>query len=112
MLHANSQLNVPHPRSQLLVVDFYEQYKETIIYYCSLSSFSIRSPHKVATHKFYKDNLHKIKLSNDSSIIEENDKEYKNQKSFFSYKDYSNIHKFYESPRYHCCEKNIISFLS
>lgn len=70
-----------------------------------MSSFSIRSPHKVATHKFYKDNLHKAKLSNDSSIIEENDKEYKNQKSFFSYKDYSNIHKFYESPRYHRCEK-------
>ena len=27
------ELNVPHPRSQLLVADFYEQYKESIIYY-------------------------------------------------------------------------------
>ena len=99
------ELNVPHPRSQLIVVDFYEQYKESIIYYCSQSSFSIRAPRRIATHKFYKDNLHKSKLSDDSSIIEENDKEYKNQKSFFSYEDYSNIHKFYESPRYHRCEK-------
>ena len=99
------ELNVPHTRSQLLVANFYEQYKESIIYYCSQSSFSIRAPRKIATHKFYKDNLHKSKLSDDASIIEENDKEYKNQKSFFSYKDYSNIHKFYESPRYHRCEK-------
>ncbi len=99
------ELNVPHPRSQLRVVDFYEQYKETIIYYCSLSSFSIRAPYKVATTKFYKDSLHKKKHSNDHSVIEEHDKEYKNQRSFFSYKGYSNIHKFYESDHYHRCEK-------
>ncbi len=99
------ELNIPHPRSQLRVVDFYEQYKETIIYYCSLSSFSIRAPHKVATTKFYNDSLHKKKLSNDSSAIEKHNKEYKNQRSFFSYKGYSNIHKFYESPHYHHCEK-------
>ncbi len=99
------ELNVPHPRSQLCVVDFYEQYKETIIYYCSLSSFSIRAPHKVATTKFYKDNLHKKKLSNDTSTIEEHNKEYKNQKSFFSYRGYSNVHKLYKSGRYHRCEK-------
>ncbi len=99
------ELNIPHPRNQLRVVEFYEQYKETIIYYCSLSSFSIRAPHKVATTKFYKDSLHKKKHSNDHSVIEEHDKEYKNQRSFFSYKGYSNIHKFYESDHYHRCEK-------
>ena len=99
------ELNVPHPRSQILVVSFYEQYKESIIYYCSQSYFSIRAPRKIATYKFYKDNLHKSKSSDDTSSIEEINKEYKNQKSFFSYKDYSNIYKFYESPRYHRCEK-------
>ncbi len=99
------ELNIPHPRNQLRVVEFYEQYKETIIYYCSLSSFSMRAPHKVATTKFYKDSLHKKKHSNDHSVIEEHDKEYKNQRSFFSYKGYSNIHKFYESDHYHRCEK-------
>ena len=99
------ELNVPHPRSQILVVSFYEQYKESIIYYCLQSSFSIRAPRKIAAYKFYKDNLHKSKSSDDASSIEEIDREYKNQKSFFSYKDYSNIYKFYESPRYHRCEK-------
>ena len=99
------ELAIPHPRSQFIASDFYDRYKETIIHYCSLSSFSIRAPHKIATYKFYNDNLHKKKSSDDISIIEKSDKEYKNQKSFFSYKDYSNIYKFYESPHYHRCEK-------
>ena len=88
-------LYVPHPRSQLVVSDFYEQYKESIFYYCSQSSFSIRVPWKVATHQYYRNNRKNSELS----------KEYKNQRSFFSYKDYSNVHKFYESYRYHRCEK-------
>src|SRR5690554_2198702 len=35
------ELCIPHPKSQLLVVDFYDRCKETILYYTSLSSFTI-----------------------------------------------------------------------
>jgi len=38
------QLSLMHPKGQLLVIDFYDQYKDLLMYYCGLSSFSLRSP--------------------------------------------------------------------
>ncbi len=105
-------LSVPHPRSQLLVSNFYQQTKELIIYFSSLSPFSIRKPAKVAIYKFHKDKVHYEKLSEeDPSLVEETDKEYENLRSFFSYKEYGNIHKFYESPVFHRCEKKFNKLL-
>lgn len=99
------ELCVPHPKSQLSVVDFYERCKETILYYTSLSPFSIRAPFKVSKYTYHKDSLHFERLSEDATQIEVVGKEYESLKSFFVYKDYSNIYKFYESYRYHRSEK-------
>lgn len=99
------ELCVPHPRSQLLVSDFYDRCKEAILYFTSLSPFSIRAPHKVAKCIFHKDKLHLERLSEDASQIEISGNEYESLKSFFVYKEYSNIYKFYESYRYHRSEK-------
>ncbi len=99
------ELCVPHPRSQLLVSEFYDRCKETILYYTSLSPFSIRAPSKVAKFTFHNDKLHKEKLSLEVTQIETLDKEYESLRSFFVYREYSNIYKFYESYRYHRCEK-------
>lgn len=99
------ELCVPHPISQLKIVDFYDRCKEVIIYYTSLSPFSIRAPSRISKYSFYKDFLHNRLLVNDSSIIEEVDKEYENLKSFFVYKQYSNIYKFYDSSQFHRNEK-------
>lgn len=98
-------LSIPHPRSQLDVASFYDQYKELIIYYCSLSPFSIRKPARVATYKYHKDRLHYENLATDDPPIEEQNKEYENLKSFFSYDDFSNIYKFFGSHTHHRCEK-------
>jgi hypothetical protein len=101
------ELCVIHPFNQLKMVDFYEEYKSLIIYYASLSPFSIRKPSKVANFTFYNDILHKKNEDKDlqHSQIEEDDSEYENLKSFFSYRKYSNIHKFYESYQFHRSEK-------
>jgi hypothetical protein len=101
------QLGVIHPVNQKKMVDFYEKYKNIIIYYCSLSPFSIRKPSKVANFTFYNDILHKKNEDKDlqHSQIEQDDSEYENLKSFFSYRKYSNIHKFYESYQFHRSEK-------
>ena len=99
------ELAIPHPRNQLQVIEFYDRYKELILYYCSISSFSIRHPKKVSKYIFYKDSTHDENLSDDSSSKEEVGKEYENLRSFFVYKDYSNVYKFYESDKYHQCEK-------
>jgi hypothetical protein len=101
------ELCVIHPFNQLKMVDFYEEYKSLIIYYSSLSPFSIRKPSKVANFTFYNDVLHKKNEDKDlqHSQIEQDDSEYENLKSFFSYRKYSNIHKFYESYQFHRSEK-------
>jgi hypothetical protein len=100
-------LTIIHPINQLTLIDFYDKCKELILYYCNISPFSIRRPHKVAKLTFYKDKTHLESLAYDQehNIVEEFEKEYENLKTFFVYKKYSNIYKFYESYQYHRCEK-------
>lgn len=104
-------LSICHPRNQLQIVDFYDQYKELILYYCNLSPFSIRKPQRIAKFTFHKDKTHYDNKSNAPSIVEENSKEYENLRSFFVYKDFSNVYKFYESYKFHRCEKKYNSLL-
>lgn len=101
------ELTVVHPKSQICVVEFYDNFKNLILYYSDQSEFSIRYPFKVAQYSYFKDRLHYDTLSPDHEIagVEEFDKEYENLKTYFSYKEISNIHKFYESYKYHRCEK-------
>ena len=77
-----------------------------ILHYSDVSSFSIRKPFRVAKYTYFKDKLHLEKLAEpNDEILEVIDNEYENLKTFFSYKKYSNIHKFYESYQYHRAEK-------
>lgn len=100
------ELTIVHPKSQLAVIEFYDKYRDIILYYSAISPFSIRKPHKIAKYTYFKDQLHLEKLADlTDEIVEQNDLEYENLKTFFVYKKYSNIHKFYESYQYHRCEK-------
>jgi hypothetical protein len=100
-------LTVTHPRNQLFMVEFYEKYKDLILYYSSQSPFSLRRPFRVAKFTYWKDKTHFNNLADNADLdtIEENDKEYEHLRTYFKYKDYSNIHKFFESYKYHRCEK-------
>jgi len=101
------ELTIIHPKNQLAVIQFYEKYKELIIYYCSINPFSIRKPHRVAKSTYYNDKMHleNLAFDHEHKSVEELDKEYKNLKTYFAYKNYSNVHKFYESYKYHRAEK-------
>lgn len=100
------ELTIIHPKNQLAVIEFYDKYRDLILYYSSISSFSIRKPYRIAKYTYFKDQLHLEKLAElTDEIVEQNDLEYENLKTFFVYKKYSNIHKFYESYQYHRCEK-------
>lgn len=100
-------LSLIHPANQVIVVDFYDKYKELILYYCSISPFSIRKPHKIAKFTYFNDTKHKQNKAEvpERDIIEIFGKEYENLKTFFAYQKYSNIYKFYESYTYHRSEK-------
>ncbi|WP_286971877.1 antiviral reverse transcriptase Drt3b [Flavobacterium sp. UBA4854] len=101
------ELNIIHPKNQVLVSDFYKKYESLILYYCTVSPFSIRKPASVAKFTFYNDLLHKKNIDGDleHSQIEQDESEYENLKSYFTYQKYSNIHKFFESYQFHRCEK-------
>ncbi|WP_338608076.1 antiviral reverse transcriptase Drt3b [Pelagibacterium nitratireducens] len=98
-------LSVVHPRNQVCVADFYARHSATIIYYTSLSAFSIRHPVSVSRFAFFKDKLHDQKLETVPTGVEEEDREYEQIGSFFVYRKYRNIHRFFESYKYHRCEK-------
>lgn len=98
-------LTIFHPCNQIKLIHFYKSYKELILYYSNISSFSIRKPYKVAKTFYYNDTIHESKISDDTSGPEESSNEYQNLRSFFVYKDYNHLYKFYESPRFHRCEK-------
>jgi hypothetical protein len=101
------ELSVIHPKNQVEVVNFYDKYKDLIIYYSSISPYSIRKPTKLAKYVFYNDKLHKQKKDqeNEYGNSEQYDIEYENLKSFFAVKKYNNIHKFFESYQFHRSEK-------
>jgi hypothetical protein len=100
------ELTIIHPKNQLAVIEFYDKYRDLILHYSSISPFSIRKPYRIAKYTYFKDQLHLEKLAElTDEIVEQNDLEYENLKTFFVYKKYSNIHKFYESYQYHRCEK-------
>jgi len=105
------ELTVPHPRSQVQLGQFYYDCKETILYYSNLSPYSIRRPHKVSTFRYHKDKTHYQLLADDKPEIEETEKEYESLRSFFSYREHSNIYKFYESYKYHRSEKKYDNLL-
>lgn len=99
------ELALIHPINQLKLIKFYEDFKESILYSCSISNFSIRKPVEVAKFSFFNDKLHQLNKGDNNDFLELNGREYENLKTFFSYKQYTNIYKFYEDYRYHRAEK-------
>jgi len=97
-------LSVVHPRNQVEIANFYAAHSASIIYYTSVSDFSIRRPVSVSRYVYYKDKLHLQRLDS-SRGVEEDDREYEQIGSYFVYKKYRNIHRFFESHKYHRCEK-------
>lgn len=94
------QLSVIHPQAQMFVAEFYQSHASEILYHCSKSSFSIRFPASVARSVRYKDRLFKENIGDPDDSIEETGKEYEGSGSYFTYRKYSNIFKFYEDYPY------------
>ncbi len=99
------ELAVIHPADQIKMVSFYEKYKSLILYYCQQSRFSLRHPHAVACYFYYRDRLHHTLLGRRSDDLELYFNEYENLKTYFSYKRYTQIYRFYEDYRYQRAEK-------
>lgn len=98
-------LSVMHPKSQILGVDFYKNYRDLITYYSNRSSFSLRSAKRVAGCTQIDSKALIESFDKEDLGIEVEGQNYENLKSFFVYSKYKNIFEFYESPDHHWCEK-------
>lgn len=101
----NRTLSIIHPYNQWQVVEFYNQYKYSILYLCNQSRYSIRKPRKIAQYFYYRDRLHRKLSGHETDKVELFFNEYENLKTYFSYEKYSNIYKFYEDYMYQRAEK-------
>lgn len=99
------ELALIHPINQLELIKFYDDFKESILYSCSISNFSIRKPADIAKFSFFNDKLHQLNKGDKNDFLELSGSEYEDLKTFFSYTKYTNIYKFYEDYRYHRAEK-------
>lgn len=97
-------LSVVHPRNQVAVASFYATHSALIIHHTSVSEFSIRRPVSVSRYAYFKDKLHEERLDAVAGV-EEDDREYEQLGSYFVYRKYRNIHRFFESYKYHRSEK-------
>ena len=90
-------LGIPHPRSQLAIVEFYEQYNALMSYHANRSTVSIRRPHRLSRITFAKDPLHaQLRKSWGFGEIEVG-QGYEVFRSYFVHHQYNNIYKFFES---------------
>lgn len=104
-------LHLIHPANQTSFVQFYIDYKGLITSLCSRCTTSLRAPSSVATH-FYERTRKKLnktdKLKDEDIEIEPETKienEPNHASSFFSYRKYPFLYKFYDSYEFHRCEK-------
>lgn len=98
-------LSLIHPASQVKMVAFYEKYSSMILHFTGKSKFSIRRPTDVACYFYYRDRLHNKLLGRKVDSTEQFFNEYENLRTYFTYQEFSNIYKFYESYRYQRAEK-------
>jgi hypothetical protein len=101
------RLALLHPSSQWKIREFYEKFDQLILYYCSISSSSIRAPRGVAGSFYTKsswENLNRYK--NGAVTIDVQDKYVKHSPSYFSYRGFDRLYKFFGSQDFYSLEKN------
>ncbi len=101
----NRNLALPHPQSMLTMAYFISEYRDSILYYTNRSSYSIRHPHRVARLQAKRDSEFTHRRDKESYGFEQFDLEYEYVSSFFSYRRYNNINRFYSSPEFRACER-------
>lgn len=99
------RLSVAHPMSQISFIDLYERYKSSLLYHTSRSPFSVRYPERATRYTVIRDGIFDELVTKRPGPIETNAQEYDQIRSFFVYRKYDNVHKFYDSAEYRDNEK-------
>lgn len=96
-----------HPYSQIKICELYKNYNQLITHLCTRSSYSLRFPSKIALSYYSKDKKEDIKpedrIKDEGVAIDDKDPIYAS--TFFEYKDFGFLYKFYDSYQFHRIEK-------
>ncbi|WP_426149708.1 antiviral reverse transcriptase Drt3b [Pseudomonas sp. DC3000-4b1] len=104
-------LSILHPISQWEIKNFYKTYERLICHYTSQSIFSIRSPKSVASTFFYKNSWENVSKYKRGGVSEaENDELVKHSSSFYAYRGYDRLYKFYNSSDFTSLERKFSHF--
>jgi len=104
-------LSVIHPCSQWEMREFYMTYEHLICHYSSRSNFSIRAPKSIASTFYYKNSWENINKYKRGGVSESNRDQYsKHSSSFFAYRGFDRLYKFYNSEQFRKFEKKYSDF--
>lgn len=99
-------LSLIHPRSQYLYSKFYNEYSNTILNYCNQSPASIRHPKTICSSFYTKGKSTANTSYKDWNIdLTDNEMSRRHSSSYFSYRKYSRLYKFFNSIEYLNLEK-------
>lgn len=108
-------LHLIHPSSQQDFVDFYKTYNSLICGLTARSEYTLRAPAEVAAWYYEPDNLLRDNMVKDegaeANVDESMSVQFKYASSFFLYKKYSFLYKFYDSYEFHRLEKKFKKLL-
>lgn len=104
-------LSVPHPAIQKRITNFYQEYDSLITELCSKSPISLRAPFQVASRYYEKELVDKNNndvIGRVEEVLTEKEGFEKTSifaSSYFTYKKYNFLYKFYDSYESHRIEK-------
>lgn len=97
-------LYLVHPSKQVDICELYARYNQLISNLCSRSSFSLRYPYKVAS-SYYINEFNEYDYEQYFKDEGVNIDSPKYASTFFEYKDFGFLYKFYDSYHFHRIEK-------
>lgn len=107
-------LYLAHPKSQLLICRIYEQYHSYILYLCSKSMYSIRYPSKISSSisKNELDGSIDPVIRREQAELAGEDSRNRYVGSYFSYKEFNVLYKFFDSESFYGYEKKFLRLMS
>jgi hypothetical protein len=100
------RLSLLHPLSQWKMSGFYQKYENILLHFCSRSEITIRSPKKIASTFYTKNSWENIHQYKTGAVSEEAvDRFTKYSPSFFAYRGFDRLYKFFESSDFFKLEK-------
>jgi len=106
-------LSLLHPIAQIRLVDFYQEFDQQVLLECKKSLFSIRAPVKVSSKYYLRNpnqNINKYRSENVVGVGDES--RHRFLSSYFSYRGYTRLYKFFDSQEFVRLEQRFSSFWS